>query len=348
MAQERIYLDATAGQVWSTAADILPAAANYGWSLGSGFHSEAARTRHLVETALSTLAAAWDVDVQSIIPVHNLANAFAVASQALEGEVAYSPICRKGLIQTVTTAAPQAQSLTVDRAGYIDMTDLAAADWFVLQAGNHEVGSVDDLAEIESRTQAKQLVDATEWAGRMPTLPNGDVIVTRSSAWGGPMSVCFVIFRHGAPGLSARQRQMLSPEPALIATAISALERVGDIQHRQEVQQHALTALAAELSNIDGLQVHGDMSRPRLPHLLSFSVNHVDAEALSTELDKRGFAVGAASACVADSAVTSHVLEAMGVSTSGNIRVSLPLETTAAELETFAAAVKSSIKHLIN
>ncbi len=346
MAQQRIYLDATSGQPWTTATDILPAAASFGWALGTGFHAESAKSRALAETALATLASAWGVPVSGIVAVHNLSNAFALAVESLEGNVRYSPTNRLGAIAAIRSVHPNAQALQVDRGGYIELASIGAADWLAVQAGNHETGSLDPLAELRSDTGAKLLVDATEWAGRMDSAPIGDVIVVRASSWGGPLSTCFVVYPEGAPTLSARRRQMLSPEPALVAVAASALERVGDVQARSIEHHVALRTLASSLDKIPGLSVHADFSRARLPHILSFSVENIDAEALAHALDQRGFAVGAGSACVGEVGERSHVLTAMGVRAEGNIRVSLPLTASADDLEKFAVAVADAISDL--
>ena len=51
---------------------------------------------------------------------------------------------------------------------------------------------------------------------------------------------------------------------------------------------------------------------------------YVDAEALQTQLDIRGYAVGSGSACAARSGQPSHVLAAIGGYTGGNLRIGLP------------------------
>ena len=73
----------------------------------------------------------------------------------------------------------------------------------------------------------------------------------------------------------------------------------------------------------------------RLPHLVTFSCLYVDGEALLTELDRAGFAVSSGSSCTASTLRPSHVLEAMGVLTQGNVRVSLARSTTVAEVDRF-------------
>ena len=66
----------------------------------------------------------------------------------------------------------------------------------------------------------------------------------------------------------------------------------------------------------------------RLPHLVTFSCLYVDGEALVHELDRRGFGVASGSACTASTLEPSHVLEAMGVLTHGNVRLSLQRDAT--------------------
>ncbi len=100
---------------------------------------------------------------------------------------------------------------------------------------------------------------------------------------------------------------------------------------RDEVnaRQHELVdvvrrRVAAEVPDVE---VVGDPDH-RLPHLVTFSCLYVDGEALVTELDRRGFGIASGSACTASTLTPSHVLEAMGVLTHGNVRLSLQRDTT--------------------
>jgi cysteine desulfurase len=229
----------------------------------------------------------------------------------------------------------------VDSAGYVIQDTADGADWLVVQAGNHETGSVDDLQALGK--SARLLVDASEWAGRMESSPGGNIIITRASSWGGPVSVCFVVFADSPPSLTPQKRQKLSPDPVLTALAVSALEQCGDVAARGRVQAETLETLGGQLAKVEGITVHADFDRPRLPHLLTFSVAGIDAEALCIELDRQGFAVGAGSACLSENSQSSHVLAAMGVESSGGIRLSLPLSATAADLEAFGAAIGDAI-----
>src|SRR5690606_7062627 len=73
----------------------------------------------------------------------------------------------------------------------------------------------------------------------------------------------------------------------------------------------------------------------RLPHIVTFSCLYVDGEALLLELDKAGFAVSSGSSCTSSTLRPSHVLEAMGVLTHGNVRVSLPRGVSESDVDRF-------------
>ena len=79
---------------------------------------------------------------------------------------------------------------------------------------------------------------------------------------------------------------------------------------------------------------------------MTFSCLYVDGEALLTELDRLGFAVSSGSSCTASTLRPSHVLEAMGVLTHGNVRVSLPRGVRSADVDRFLAELPGAVARL--
>ena len=100
--------------------------------------------------------------------------------------------------------------------------------------------------------------------------------------------------------------------------------------------------MARDLTDVE---VVGD-PHDRLPHLVTFSCLYVDGEALVHELDRLGFSVASGSACTASTLAPSHVLEAMGVLTHGNVRVSLTRDTTAEQVDAFLAALPDVVARI--
>ncbi|MFD0891046.1 aminotransferase class V-fold PLP-dependent enzyme, partial [Streptosporangium algeriense] len=84
----------------------------------------------------------------------------------------------------------------------------------------------------------------------------------------------------------------------------------------------------------------------RAPHIITFSCLYVEGEALLTELDKAGFAVSSGSSCTASTLRPSHVLEAMGVLTHGNVRVSLPQGASATDVDRFLAVLPDAVRRI--
>src|SRR5665811_989381 len=162
----------------------------------------------------------------------------------------------------------------------------------------------------------------------------------RDRSWGGPSGLGVLVVpertRWRRPGPASEVEQGRTDVEPVVAIALAAAEawrqtlasRV-DEAARSSAIIGRLRAAAANLGDVD---VVGDAD-DRLPHVLTFSLLYVDGEALVTELDRRGFAVGSGSACTSSTLEPSHVLAAIGGLTHGNVRITLPLNAIAPTLD---------------
>ncbi|MCW2735986.1 aminotransferase class V-fold PLP-dependent enzyme [Nocardioides sp.] len=223
-----------------------------------------------------------------------------------------------------------------------------------LQTANHEVGTVQPVGDFELPNDIPLFTDACASMGRLP-LPSGWASAAGSAhKWGGPAGVGVLLVRKRArwrnpfPGDDRIDERSTGFEniPAVLAAAAS-LQAV--VAERDEVnaRHHALIdvvrrRVAAEVPDVE---VVGDPER-RLPHLVTFSCLYVDGEALVTELDRLGFGIASGSACTASTLTPSHVLEAMGVLTHGNVRLSLQRDTTRADVDAFCDALPELVADL--
>jgi cysteine desulfurase len=223
-----------------------------------------------------------------------------------------------------------------------------------LQSANHEVGTLQDVGAFELPDDVPLFTDACASMGRLP-LPDGWASAAGSAhKWGGPAGVGVLLVRKRArwrnpfPGDDRVDERSTGFEnvPAVLAAAAS-LQAV--VAERDEVnaRQHELVdvvrrRVAAEVPDVE---VVGDPGR-RLPHLVTFSCLYVDGEALVTELDRRGFGIASGSACTASTLTPSHVLEAMGVLTHGNVRLSLQRDTTRADVDAFCDALPEVVAEI--
>jgi cysteine desulfurase len=243
-------------------------------------------------------------------------------------------------------------TVPVDELGRIRPAPVDATVLCV-QSANHEVGTVQPVAEVAAATDAAVFMDACASAGRLP-LPDGwSVGAASAHKWGGPAGVGLLLVRKGSrwrnpfPGddrVDERTTGMEDVPGALAAAA--ALQAV--VAERDEVaarQSALIDRLRTAVARIPDTEVVGDPV-DRLPHLVTFSFLYVDGEAIVTELDRRGFAVASGSACTASTLEPSHVLAAMGALTHGNVRISLARETTEADVDRLLAELPDVVSRI--
>jgi cysteine desulfurase len=224
-------------------------------------------------------------------------------------------------------------------------------------SANHEVGTVQPVADAAAACAAAGVplyVDAAQSAGRVP-VPGGWSLLTASAhKWGGPPGVGVLVVRKGvrwSSPLPADERELgrvpgFPNLPAVVAAAASLRARAEE----QEAEAARLAPLVDRIrdrvaATVPDVEVVGHPTG-RLPHLVTFSCLYVDGEALLHALDARGFAVSSGSSCTSSTLTPSHVLEAMGVLSHGNVRVSLHRETTEADVDRFLAVLPDVVAEL--
>ncbi|WP_145906502.1 cysteine desulfurase/sulfurtransferase TusA family protein [Kitasatospora viridis] len=354
------YFDAAStAPLHPVARQALTAALDEGWADPARLYRSGRQARMLLDAARETVAEVLGArpDEVSFTAGGTQAVQLGVLG-ALRGRrrtgrhLLHSAVEHSSVLHTAERHAAdggEAESVPVDRLGRVDPARFAAAvrpdtALAVLQSANHEVGTVQPVAETaELLGGVPLLVDAAQSAGRLP-VPHGWSLLTASAhKWGGPAGVGVLAVRKGTrfnSALPADEREGgrvpgYVNVPAIVAAAAS-LRAVRDGAAAENARLHALVErIRREVPRlVPEVEVVGDPVG-RLPHLVTFSCLYVDGEVLLTELDRAGFAVSSGSSCTSSTLTPSHVLAAMGVLTEGNVRVSLPAGTTAAQVDRF-------------
>jgi cysteine desulfurase len=257
----------------------------------------------------------------------------------------------------------EAETVGVDRTGRADTGAFAEAvsrpgtALACLQTANHEVGTLQPVEEVAGACEAAGvplLVDAAQSAGRLP-IPRGWSVLTASAhKWGGPAGVGVLAIRKGTrwrspyPEDERERRRVPGFEnvPAIVAAAAALRARAAE----EAGEGPRLSALVGRIRRevprlVPDVEVIGDPVA-RLPHIVTFSCLYVEGEALLTELDKAGFAISSGSSCTASTLRPSHVLEAMGVLTHGNVRVSLPRGVSEGDVDRFLAVLPDIVRRI--
>jgi cysteine desulfurase len=252
----------------------------------------------------------------------------------------------------------------VDRDGAVDPERFVAAlrdDTAVasLQHANHEVGTVQPVADVAAGCARRGVplhVDAAQSVGRVAvSLPDLGAQLLSASAhkWGGPAGVGVLIVRKGTrwrgvgPGDERGQGRAPGFEnvPAIAAAAAALEARTAELVEESTRHARLVDQIRASVARLPDVEVVGHATR-RLPHLVTFSCLYVDGESLVSELDRLGYAVTSGSSCSSSTLQPSHVLEAMGVLTHGNVRVSLGRDTTQADVDGFLGALPGVVTAL--
>jgi cysteine desulfurase len=190
--------------------------------------------------------------------------------------------------------------------------------------------------------------------GRLP-VPSGWSLLTASAhKWGGPGGVGVLAVRRGTRWRSPSPHDErgsgrvpgFENVPGALAAAAALRARSEEMPLLASSHGDLVAAIRARIPElVPDVEVVGHATE-RLPNLVTFSCLYLDGEALLTELDKEGFAVSSGSSCTASTLRPSHVLEAMGVLTHGNVRVSLARTTTAADVDRFLAVLPDVVARL--
>lgn len=357
------YLDAASSEPLHPAArETLLAALDQGYADPRRLHGPARNARLLLDNAREVVAHCLGVRADEVTftpsgthAVHLgvlglLAGRARTSDLLVHSAVEHSAVVHAGAWHAARGG--RVAEVPVDREGRCRTDALGeAADGaavVAVQSANHEVGTLQPVTEaVAAAGDVPLFMDACASAGRAE-LPTGWAAAAISAhKWGGPAGVGALLVRKGArwrqpfPGDDRVDERATGFEnvPAALAAA-AALQAV--VAERDEVaarQRRLIDLVRARVAaDVPDVEVVG-AAEGRLPHLVTFSCLYVDGEALVTELDRRGFGIASGSACTASTLAPSHVLEAMGVLTHGNVRLSLARDTTEEQVEEFLAVL---------
>jgi len=260
-------------------------------------------------------------------------------------------------------------SVGVDRSGRVDPDEVLAAvtpgtALVHLQWGNHEVGTLQPVAEVVARCRDRGVlthVDAIAAAGHVPVdfgALGADLMSVSSHKLGGPAGVGALCVRRGlrlrpllVGGDQERARRAgYENVPAIAGFGAAAEQLAGPAQAEEADRARAQTERVAAAAREGRLGTATEVLGPadiRLPHLVCLAVAGVEAEPLVLGLDQAGVAVHSGSSCSSEALEPSPVLEAMGVDASRSLRVSVGWSTAGADIDALLAALPTVLDRLL-
>ncbi|MBT2480149.1 cysteine desulfurase/sulfurtransferase TusA family protein [Streptomyces sp. ISL-94] len=364
------YFDtASAAPLHPVARQALQASLDEGWADPARLYREGRRARLLLDAAREAAAEAVGCRPDELVftpsgthAVHTgiagvLAGRRRVGEHLVVSAVEHSSVLHAADAHAArggtVTEVPVDRSGAVAPAGYADALGPSTA-LACLQSANHEVGTVQPVAEVAEVCGAAGvplLVDAAQSLGWGPVEGAWSVLVGSAHKWGGPPGVGLLAVRKGvrfAAQVPADERESgRSPGFGNLPAIVAAAASLRAVRAEADAEAARLRVLVDRIRRrvvrlVPDVEVVGDADR-RLPHLVTFSCLYVDGETLLHELDRAGYSVSSGSSCTSSTLTPSHVLRAMGVLSEGNVRVSLPLGTTAEEVNGFLDVLPGAV-----
>lgn len=326
----RIYLDHAATTPMRPEAIAAVADGMARWANPSSPHAEGRAARRALEDARARIARALGWDGEVILT----SGASEALSIALRGHDAVAASVEHDAVLRIVGG----ERLPVGVDGRVDVAQLPEGRRVAVQSANSETGVLQPLDELAGRAGVL-VADCSQSAGKLD-LPRADLIVVSAHKLGGPPGIGALLVRDFAlltptGGQEQGYRGGTENLPGALGFA-AALEAPRDWVARAAVLRATLDAKI----RAGGGEVVADAA-PRIATIAAYRLPGRSAAAQLMRLDSAGFAVSAGSACSSGTLKTSHVLSAMGMdakAASEVIRVSFGWNTTADEVEAFAAA----------
>ncbi|MGW7453842.1 aminotransferase class V-fold PLP-dependent enzyme [Streptomyces sp. NPDC054787] len=364
------YFDsASAAPLHPVARQALQASLDEGWADPARLYREGRRARMLLDAAREAAAEAVGCRPDELVftpsgthAVHAGVAGVLAGRRRVGGRLVVSAVEHSSVLHAADVHAAGGGTVSevpvdrwgaVEAAGYADALGPATA-LACLQSANHEVGTVQPVAEVAEVCGAAGvplLVDAAQSLGWGPVEGAWSVLAASAHKWGGPPGVGLLAVRKGvrfsSQGPADERESGRSPGFTNLPAIVAAAASLRAVRAEADAEAARLRVLVDRIRRrvvrlVPDVEVVGDPER-RLPHLVTFSCLYVDGEALLHELDRAGFSVSSGSSCTSSTLTPSHVLRAMGVLSEGNVRVSLPPGTTAEEVNAFLEVLPGAV-----
>lgn len=273
--------------------------------------------------------------------------------ETLGYEVTYLPVDQHGLV----TAEQVEQALRPDTILVSIMT------------GNNEIGTIEPIAEIGAVLKKYPVIfhtDAVQAYGILDLNVQQlgvDLLSISGHKLHGPKGIGFLYqnenvrlepFMHGGEQEHLR-RAGTENLPSIIGLAQAVKDLApANKKAKREKLQHLKTILLTDLKNAGvDFAINGPDPEQALPHVLNIWVKGLPANLALTNLDLKGFAVSAGSACTAGSLEPSHVLIAItgdeqAPQISESLRVSFGDQNTEDSVHLLAQAIAEVAQDYLN
>ena len=257
--------------------------------------------------------------------------------------------------------------LPVDKSGRVSLSDVEAAvsdktALVAVMAANNETGVIQPVQEIGEIAKAKGALffsDAVQAAPYMPIDINAwgvDMLAFSGHKFYGPKGIGALYIRGGVKveklvGGGEQERGLRGGTvnvPSVVGLAAAYEKARADMEKNNAKLKSLSARFLWEISSLSGVTRNGN-GELALPSVCNLRFAGVENTAFLFNMDLRGIALAAGSACASASVKPSHVLTAMGLSereAKESVRFSFGKNNTEAEIVQSAKATVELVERL--
>lgn len=242
-------------------------------------------------------------------------------------------------------AGQKSHTMKVNAVGQSQEVSFANKDLMVWQVANGETGIIQDTPKSNSMVFADCTSSGVDY---LPDFKY-ETALFDSKSWQGPSGLGLLVIRKSADWINPLPHNdyLRTPNtysiPLALASAVALEAYIVDRVNIENFKEQLITQLnAAELDFI------APTGSNNLAKYLTLIFPKIEADRLVLELQDAGFAVDSGSACRAADMQPSHVLAAMGLPTSGGIRITFHPQVSSNDVKELGNAIVACVKKLTN
>jgi cysteine desulfurase len=231
-----------------------------------------------------------------------------------------------------------------------ELEELSSRSVLALQGANIETGITQDVDLVIEKINPTYVALDYSAAPNLPLPIRWDSAIFDATSWQGPAGIGILAIRNSTawnnplPNLGIRRTPESSSLPLLLASAVALDEWLKD-EATQSIQIKEFNKLIREsLSKADiGIVFAGNES-DCVGQTIALVAEGCVGEDLVRQLNEINFVLDSGSACTAAQMQPSHVLSALGMTSEGNLRITLHHGVTEAEVRQLISAITSVVQ----
>lgn len=324
----------------------LDAAFDNGWADPKKLHQAGGQAAILRNQAVEELAEHLAISPDQIEPLGEpaLGHFLAIAGLLRPTTTLTTSSVDVGKIRAVARAHQgRTHQIEVDQRGhYIGASDIGEGV-ISLQAVNGETGIAQDLKTITSSLSGKCLlsIDATHAIPESGLTAGSCTALLSASSWSGLTGMGFLVigdrssYQYPLPHIAPISTPGTYSLPLLIASVVALSEYKEEVPRIASLRRYAIEALRT----VPSIQViEGDAHSNS--KYISLLVEGFASEEILQKLAALDIAIDAGSACSPEDLAPSHVISAMGLPTTGHLRITLHPHHSTDDLDFLAKSLK--------